>query len=95
VSNIAQAANLRPIRIGLLARWEVKMDHFIHAANIALYRKLIAESELDSSRDETRHEMLLTLLAEEMAKEKKPPNSQTLAELHSAVLMITALTIGA
>ena len=69
------------------------MDHFVHAANIALYRKLIAESELDSSRDENRHAMLLTLLAEEIAKEDKPSDSQTLAELHSAVLMIAALSI--
>jgi len=65
------------------------MDHFVDAANIALYRKLIAESKLDRSRDE------LTLLTEEIAKEKKPPDSQTLAELHSAVLMITALTVEA
>jgi hypothetical protein len=71
------------------------MDHFVHTANIALYRKLIAESKLDPSRDENRHAMLLTLLAEEIAKEKKPPDSQTLAELHSAVLMITALTVEA
>jgi hypothetical protein len=63
------------------------MDHFVHAANIALYRKLIAESELDPSRDETRHAMLLTLLAEEIAKEKKPPDSQTLTGPLSAVLM--------
>jgi hypothetical protein len=33
--------------------------------------RLIAESELDPSRDEDRHKMLLTLLAEEIAKDKK------------------------
>jgi hypothetical protein len=63
------------------------MDHFVHAANIALYRKLIAESELDSSRDENRHAMLLTLLAEEMAKDRQPPDRQTLTGPLSAVLM--------
>jgi hypothetical protein len=42
---------------------EVEMDRFVHAANIALYRKLISESELDASRDEDRHKMLMTLLA--------------------------------
>jgi hypothetical protein len=38
------------------------------------YRTLqeaVAESELDPSRDEGRHTMLLTLLAEEMAKDLK------------------------
>jgi hypothetical protein len=33
---------------------------------------LVAESERDQKRDEDRHKMLLTLLAEEIAKEKKP-----------------------
>ena len=55
------------------------MQQFVHNENIALYKKLIAESELDLSRDEGRHAMLLTLLAEEVAKEKKPPHGQTLA----------------
>ena len=64
-------------------------------ANIALYRKPIAESEIDPSRDENRHAMLPTLLAEEIARERKLPDSQTLAELDSAVLMISALTVGA
>jgi hypothetical protein len=51
----------------------VKMDqgpqHFIHNENILLYRKLIAKSEQDPSRDEGRHKMLLALLAAEIAKE--------------------------
>jgi hypothetical protein len=38
-------------------------------ANIEHYRRLIAESEFDRSRDEDRHKMLLTLLAEEVAKD--------------------------
>jgi hypothetical protein len=50
--------------------WEAAL--FIHNANIAHYRRLIAESERDPKRDEDRHQMLPTLLAEEIAKEKKP-----------------------
>jgi hypothetical protein len=34
------------------------MERFVHNENIALYKKLIAESELDTSRDEDRHAML-------------------------------------
>ena len=48
------------------------MERFAHDASIEHYRRLIAESELDPSRDEDRHKMLLTLLAEEVAKDKKP-----------------------
>jgi hypothetical protein len=47
------------------------MERSIHDANIAHYRHLIAESERDPKRDEDRHKMLLTLLAEEIAKDKK------------------------
>ena len=47
------------------------MASYIHDANIQLYRHLIAESERNPKRDEDRHKMLLTLLAEEKAKEKK------------------------
>ncbi len=43
---------------------------YIRDANIQLYRHLIAESDRNSKRDEDRHQMLLTLLAEEIAKEK-------------------------
>ena len=46
------------------------MERYIHNANIAHYRHLIAESERDPKRDEHRHKMLLTLLAEEIAKDK-------------------------
>ena len=48
------------------------MERYIHNANMAHYRHLIAESERDPTRDEDRHKMLLTLLAEEIAKERKP-----------------------
>ena len=54
------------------------MERFIHNANIEHYRHLIVESERDPARDEQRHAMLLTLLAEEIAKEKRPPHGQTL-----------------
>ena len=49
------------------------MDHYVHRENIAHYKKLIAESELDPFHDEDRHTMLLTLLAEEIAKAKCNP----------------------
>ncbi len=41
------------------------MDRFIHDANVALYRRLLAESRSEPSRDDNRHNMLLRLLAEE------------------------------
>jgi hypothetical protein len=44
----------------------------VNGALHAHYRHLIAESERNPKRDEDRHRMLLTLLAEEMAKDKKP-----------------------
>lgn len=47
------------------------MDGFVRSANIALYRQLISESERDVSRDEDRHKMLLTLLAEELGKDRR------------------------
>ena len=47
------------------------MERFIHDANMAHYRRLIAESERDPKRDDERHKMLLTLLAEETAKDNK------------------------
>ena len=48
------------------------MDSYVHNANMEHYRRLIAESERNPSRDEDRHNTLLTLLAEEIAKGKKP-----------------------
>jgi hypothetical protein len=46
------------------------MERYVHQANIDLYRHLIAESERDRARDEDRHKILLTLLDEELAKDK-------------------------
>ncbi len=48
------------------------MERFIHNANVDLYRRLIVESERDPKRDEDRHKMSQTLLAEEIAKDKRP-----------------------
>ena len=47
------------------------MERFVHNANIEHYQRLIAESERNPKRDEDRHKMLLTLLDEETAKDKK------------------------
>ena len=47
------------------------MQDYVNNANIALYRGLIAESERNPKRDVDRHKMLVTLLDEETAKDKK------------------------
>jgi hypothetical protein len=44
------------------------MERFVHNANIEHYRRMIAESEFDPPRDEDRHKMPLTLLAEEVGQ---------------------------
>jgi hypothetical protein len=74
VSYIAQTPLLveRSLHLLAVALREVAMERFIHNENMALYKKLIAESERNPKRDEDRHKMLLTLLAEEKAKDKKP-----------------------
>jgi hypothetical protein len=51
---------------------EGAMRSYINHENIRRYRKLIAISEGDSCRDEARHQTLLRLLAEEVAKELPP-----------------------
>ena len=50
------------------------MGNFIVDENIVRYRKLIATAEADPSRDEARYQVLLRLLADEVAKanEAKP-----------------------
>jgi len=74
VSYIAQTPLLveRSLHLLAVALREVAMERFVHNENMALYKKLIAESERNPKRDEDRHKMLLTLLAEERAKDKKP-----------------------
>jgi hypothetical protein len=47
------------------------VQRFARNENIVLYRHLIAESERNPSRDEKRHAMLLTLLAEEEARDRR------------------------
>jgi hypothetical protein len=74
------ALRLQPYIVGFSfahGQWEVAMERFVHNANIEHYRRLISESERDPSRDEDRHKMLLTLLDEEMAKERKPLGSRS------------------
>ena len=61
------------------------MERFVHNANIEHYRRLIAESEFDPSRDEDRQ--LLTLLAEEVAF-RSGKGAAPLPELHSTSLLI-------
>jgi hypothetical protein len=51
------------------------MERFVHHANGELYRWLIAESERDPKRDEDQRKMLLILLTEEMAKNRKREES--------------------
>lgn len=63
------------------------MSRFVHEGNIALYKKLIAESARDPSRDEARYKILLRLLADEMAKEGKAAKGRTLSGLFSVMLM--------
>jgi hypothetical protein len=43
------------------------MERMIHLQNLAHCRRQLAESELATSKDETRHSMLMKLLAEEEA----------------------------
>jgi hypothetical protein len=44
------------------------MEQFVHRQNLAHFRKLLAQPT-----DETQRRMLLKLIAEEEAKEPKPP----------------------
>jgi hypothetical protein len=55
------------------------VERFVHCENVAYYKRLIAESERDPSRDEARHQMLLRLLAEELAKNDKSLNVERVA----------------
>jgi hypothetical protein len=58
----------------------------------AKHRALYAASERDPSRDQERHRMLVTLLADEMARDRKPPDSQSLAELFAETMMVAELS---
>ena len=48
------------------------MDRHIHEQNLAHYRRLLAESESDPSRNEVQHNWLLKLLADGEAEDTKP-----------------------
>jgi hypothetical protein len=47
---------------------EVAMELYAHRENIALYQRLLAETNV--TKDQVRHAMLLDLLAAEVAKDK-------------------------
>jgi hypothetical protein len=74
VSYIAQTPLLieRSLHLLAVALWEVATERFVHNENMTHYKKLITESECNPKRDEDRHKMLLTLLAKEIVKDKKP-----------------------
>jgi hypothetical protein len=55
----------------------VAMEYFVHQQNLAHYRRLLADTELATSKDEIRHSMLMRLLAEEEAKELLMPVDAT------------------
>ena len=69
-------------RVGLNCQSSAKTGNLFHADELIHadsprwqflhYRHLIAESERDPKRDEDRHKTLLTLLVEEISKDKKP-----------------------
>jgi hypothetical protein len=67
LSNIAQAA--MPFQISFQQRAEATMDSFLYEQNLELLQRHLAES--DPTKNPQRHNMLLRLLAEEKAKEKK------------------------
>jgi hypothetical protein len=70
VSNIAQAAMPLLDQDGFSAqREEVPVDSFLHEKNLELLQRRLAES--DPTKNPQQHNMLLRLLAEEVAKEKK------------------------
>jgi hypothetical protein len=47
------------------------MDEFVHKENLKLYRKLLAETT-----DAQKRQMLLKLLADEQAKDERPPEKK-------------------
>jgi hypothetical protein len=50
------------------------MELFIHNANIGHFQRLLAESKSEPSRDEDRHNTLLTLLEREKAAQRLATN---------------------
>lgn len=47
------------------------MERFVHQQNLEHYRRLLAETNV--AKDPVRHAQLLKLLAEELARDAKPP----------------------
>ena len=58
-----------------------ELQRYVHNENIVHYQRLIAQSERDPSHDEGRHQMLQRLLADEIAKDERPPSGQTRTSL--------------
>jgi hypothetical protein len=50
---------------------EAEMEKFVHRENIKLYRKLLAETT-----DAQKRQMILKLLADEEAKDERPPGAK-------------------
>jgi hypothetical protein len=70
VSNVAQAAIPLWNRMAARRKRRAQWISFLHEKNLKLLRRHLAES--DQRRNPQRYNMLLRLLAEEEAKEKKP-----------------------
>ena len=62
----------RSLRFSQCTPLEVTMDRYIHDQNLAHYRRLVAESERDPSRNQVQHNWLLKLLADEEAEHARP-----------------------
>jgi hypothetical protein len=52
---------------------DLQMERYAHRENIALYQRLLAETNI--TKDQIRHAELLRLLAAEIAKDEKPPKN--------------------
>jgi hypothetical protein len=50
------------------------MDRFVHRENLAHYRRLLAEPDVE--KDQVRYKLLIRLLADEQAKERVPHGRQ-------------------
>jgi hypothetical protein len=61
------------------------MDRYIHDQNLAHYRRLVAESERDPSRNQVQHNWLLKLLADEEAEDAKPKDRRHIRRPESAM----------
>ena len=63
------------------------MERFIHQQNLELYRKLLADP---NDKDEARHQMLLKLLADEVAWDRQPPARKEERASRAALMSVNA-----